>query len=188
MSAYMRLLDAIHAVKHLPRKGWLERGLPAGRVESVGSHSFGTALLALVLKEAGVLAAGVPVERLVAVALLHDITESVTGDVTPADNVTPARKATMELDAVRQLLGDVPGMAGLQRELEAFVTAGDAAGKDPVYALVKQIDKLDMMIQALRYEKESGKDMGDFYGNPRRYLSDQRLLAFFNGIKKEILG
>ncbi len=188
MSAYMRLLEAIHAVKHLPRKGWLERGLPAGRVESVGSHSFGTALLALVLKEAGLLPAGVPAERLLAVALLHDITESVTGDLTPADNVTPARKAALELDAVRRLLGDVPGMAGLQRELEAFVSGGKAAGKDPVYALVQQIDKLDMMIQALRYEKESGKDMGDFYKDPRRYLSDPKLLGFFDDVKRAILG
>jgi putative hydrolase of HD superfamily len=182
------MLDAIHAVKHLPRKGWVERGLPAGRVESVGSHSFGTAVLALVLKEAGVVAAGVPVERLLAVALLHDITESVTGDMTPADNVTPARKAALELDALRRLLGAVPGMANLQRELEAFVSAGDAAKKDPVHALVKQIDKLDMMIQALRYEKESAKDMGDFYKDPRKYLSDPELLKFFEEAKRAIRG
>ncbi len=188
MSEYIRLLEAIHAVKHLPRKGWLERGLPAGRVESVGSHSFGTALLALVLKEAGILPAGVPPERLLAVALLHDVTESVTGDVTPADNVSPARKAKMEVDAARRLLGSVPGMAGLQREIEAFASAGVAAVKDPVHDLVKQIDKLDMMIQALHYEKESGKDMGDFYGDPRRYLSDPKLLVFLDDAKRAILG
>jgi putative hydrolase of HD superfamily len=188
MSAYLRLLEAIHALKHLPRKGWLEHGLPAGRVESVGSHSFGTALLVLVLKEAGVLAAGVPVERLLAVALLHDITESVTGDMTPADNVPPDRKAGMEIEAVRRLLGGVPGMAGLQRELEAFVSAGAAAKMDPVYALVKQVDKLDMMIQALRYEKESGKDMGDFYKDTGKYLSDPKLRGFFDDARRAILG
>lgn len=188
MSAYLRLLEAIHALKHLPRKGWVERGLPAGSVESVGSHTFGTALLALVLKEAGLLPAGMAVDRLLAVALLHDITESVTGDMTPADNVSPAQKAKAEIEAARQLLGGVPGMANLQRELEAFVSAGGAAKKDPVYAIVKQVDKLDMMIQALRYEKESGKDMGDFYKDPRRYLADPALLKFFEDAKRAILG
>jgi putative hydrolase of HD superfamily len=188
MSAYLRLLEAIHTVKHLPRKGWVERGLPAGSVESVGSHSFGTALLALVLAEAKVLPAGIQLDRLLAVALLHDITESVTGDMTPADNVSPKRKAELELKAVRQLLGGVPGMANLQRELEAFVSAGGAVKKDAVHALVKQIDKLDMMIQALRYEKETGKDMSDFYKDPRKYLEDPKLLAFFEDARRAILG
>nr|MDO8087743.1 HD domain-containing protein [Candidatus Sigynarchaeum springense] len=188
MSAYIRLLEAIHAVKHLPRKGWIERGLLAGRVESVGSHSFGTALLALLIKEAGMLPAGMPAERLLAVALLHDIVEGVTGDMTPADNVPAALKAKMELGALQQLLGAVPGMAGLQRELEAFVSAGDAAEKDPVHDIVRQIDKLDMMIQALQYEKASGKNMGEFYEEPAKYLSDPKLLGFFDDARKAILG
>ncbi|MEX2683791.1 MAG: HD family hydrolase [Candidatus Sigynarchaeota archaeon] len=188
MSAYIRLLEAIHAVKHLPRKGWVERGLLAGRVESVGSHSFGTALLALLLKETGILPAALPAERLLAVALLHDIVEGVTGDITPADNVAPARKAKMELDAVQQLFGAVPGMASLQREIEAFISAGNAPEIDPVHAIVHQIDKLDMMIQALQYEKASGKDMGDFYEAPEQYLSDPKLLKFFDDAKRAILG
>ncbi|MBN2150920.1 MAG: HD domain-containing protein [Candidatus Lokiarchaeota archaeon] len=188
MSNHIQLLQAIHAVKHLPRKGWLERGLPAGRVESVGAHTFGTALLALLLKEAGVLPAWIPAERLLAVSLLHDITEGLTGDVTPADGVAPARKAEMEVDAARRLLGAVPGMGNLQRELEAFASAGDAAGGDPVHALVRQIDKLDMMIQALQYEKAWGNDMADFYDDPRKYLSDPALLRYFEEAKRAIIG
>lgn len=188
MAAYNKILDAMHVLKHLPRKGWIEHGLLANRVEPVGSHAFGTALLALVLAEAKVLPAGMPLDRLLVVALLHDITESVTGDMTPTDNVPAARKAELERDAVKQLLDGVPGMAGLQRELETFVAAGDAMSADPVHAIVKQIDKLDMMIQALRYEKETGKDLSDFYDNPRKYLQDPRLLAFFEDARKAIRG
>jgi putative hydrolase of HD superfamily len=190
MSAYRRLLDAMHVVKHLPRKGWTEHGLPAGRVESVGSHTFGTALLVLLLKDARVLPAGVPLDKLLTIALLHDITESVTGDMTPADHVTPVQKARLERDAVQHLFGEAGGFMGLRRDLDAFVSASETlAGKpDPVHAIIKQVDKLDMMIQALVYEKEQGKDMSDFYKDPGKYLSDPKLIEFFTGVKRAILG
>ncbi|HME55505.1 MAG TPA: HD domain-containing protein [Candidatus Lokiarchaeia archaeon] len=184
MSDYIALLEAIHAVKHLPRKGWIEHGLDEQQVESVAAHSFGTAALACILKEGGYFPDDLPFERVMELALLHDIGESVIGDVTPADDVPAEKKAAMEREAVRTLLHDVPGLDAMTKDLEGLVSAHGETGTDRVHALVKQLDKLDMMIQALFYERDTGKDLSEFYNDPRRYLADETLLAFFESVKQ----
>jgi putative hydrolase of HD superfamily len=186
MSHYIKLLEAIHAVKHLPRKGWIEHGLDEGKVESVAAHSFGTAALACILKDGGYFPGDIPFERVVKLALFHDIGESVIGDVTPADDVPAAKKATMERDAVRSILHGVPGLDALASDLDMLVSGQDLQEMDPVHALVKQVDKLDMMLQALLYERNSGNDLSDFYGDPKKYLSDEQLLAFFESFKQSL--
>ena len=182
MSEHLKLLEAIHAVKHLPRKGWIEHGLDESLVESVGSHCFGTAVLVVILKEGGYLPGNVAFERVLELALMHDIGESEIGDMTPAGAFPAEKKAAMEREAVQHLLDGVPGLDSLASDLEAFVSGKHDA--DPVYLLVKQIDKLDMMIQALLYERESGKDMSDFYGQPDKYLTDEQLFSFFESVKE----
>ncbi len=186
MSIYLPLLEAINALKHLPRKGWVEHGLDAGKVESVGSHAFGTAALAVILKESGYLPKDVPLERLLVLSLFHDIVESLTGDITPASNVPPEKKTSLELDAARKLLSGIPSMGFVQHDLEEFIKAPGKGSNDAVYGLVKQIDKLDMMIQSLFYEQSTGKTLSDFNMDPGKYVSDEKLLAFFNLMLKQI--
>lgn len=83
------IVEAIGRLKEVPRTGWLDRGIPAEDTESVADHSFGVALLAWLLAPDG-LDRG----RVVELALLHDLAESVVGDITPYD-----REAMRELDS-----------------------------------------------------------------------------------------
>ena len=49
------LIEAYVEVNHLKqlyRRGWLQRGIPAERCESVAEHSFGVAVLSLFLLDA----------------------------------------------------------------------------------------------------------------------------------------
>jgi putative hydrolases of HD superfamily len=186
MFVHARLLEAIHAVKHLPRKGWIEHGLGERQVETVGSHSFGTAALAVVLYKGGYLHEDVDFTRLLELALLHDIGESVIGDMTPAGAVPARKKAEMESNAVHAVMDGLPGLDALVNDLASLVAGHGEETMDSVPALVKQIDKLDMMIKALLYERDTGKDMSDFHGNPEKYLSDEQLLAFFASFKQSI--
>ena len=77
------LVEAIGRLKEVPRTGWLDRGIPREETESVADHSFGVALLAWLLA---------PEEldrlRVVELALIHDLAESIVGDVTPYDRET----------------------------------------------------------------------------------------------------
>lgn len=89
--------------------------------------------------------------RCTKMALVHDLAESIVGDITPADPISPAQKSQMELDAMRHIaysvLGGSPAgveMLELWQEFEAGVTAEAR--------LVKDLDKFDMLFQAFEYE------------------------------------
>src|SRR5262245_37432937 len=93
-------------LKQLYRQGWLRRGVPLERCESVAEHSFGVALLAMFLAEAYFpeLEAG----KVIRLALLHDFGEIYAGDITPFDGVSRAEKVRQEYEGVTQVLAKLP--------------------------------------------------------------------------------
>jgi putative hydrolase of HD superfamily len=69
----LSVLLELQRLKRLDRTGWVLRGLPAG-AESVAAHSYGVALTAMLLAdEAAARGAVLDVERVVRLALLHDL-------------------------------------------------------------------------------------------------------------------
>jgi putative hydrolase of HD superfamily len=77
-----RFLRLAAGLKELPRTGWLDRGVPAARAESVAEHSFQTALLAWTAASAD---PSLNRDRLLRLALVHDLAEALIGDWTPYD-------------------------------------------------------------------------------------------------------
>jgi putative hydrolase of HD superfamily len=134
-------------LKRLKRAGWLRAGVGAGDCESVADHSFFVALLALLLPS---FARGGPNEkvdrsRCVALALVHDLAESIVGDITPYDAITPEEKHRREESAIRELaaaLGDQE-LITLWQEFEAAQT--------PEAKLVRELDVIEMAWQADSY-------------------------------------
>jgi 5'-deoxynucleotidase YfbR-like HD superfamily hydrolase len=89
----------------LPRTGWVLRGV--ADPESIADHSFGVAVVAMMLTDA-LRAQGETVdgERVLRMALLHDSPEAATGDV-PLPGKTPALSAALadlEADLADELL------------------------------------------------------------------------------------
>ena len=73
----LELLRAVGRLKALPRQGWVDRGIPSP--ESVADHTYRSAMMAWLLGGA----AGLDTNRLVKLALLHDLPEVEAGDATP---------------------------------------------------------------------------------------------------------
>jgi 5'-deoxynucleotidase YfbR-like HD superfamily hydrolase len=99
MSPEDRIIDtviALDTLADLPRTGWLLRGVSP--CESIADHSFGVALVALLLtdalREAGEQVDG---ERVLRMAILHDAPEARTGDI-------PMPSKTAELESAIDLL------------------------------------------------------------------------------------
>ncbi len=63
-------------------------------------------------------------------------------------------KEKVEKRAIEEILGKFPEYKALWREY--------AEGVTPEAKVVKQADKLELLLQALRYEKQ-GHDVGDFW-------------------------
>lgn len=132
--------EHIAELKRLPRKGWVERGVPDP--ESVAAHSFGVAALAAVAASA----LGLDPARAVLIAVIHDVAEAITGDLTPADSVSSYDKRHLEEKVTRKILENVDPDGTL---LTAWLDY--AEHRTPEGRLVKDLDTLDMALQADTY-------------------------------------
>jgi putative hydrolase of HD superfamily len=146
------LLEALE-LKELERAGWLRVGVVAP--ESVAAHSWGVAWLALLL---------CPVEldreRVLTIALVHDLPEVRVGDITPHDGVSEGDKHAIEAAAAAGLLGGAPRLLAAWQEY--------AEDESAEARFVHVLDKLDMALQAIRYAQAQGIDTGEFIESARR--------------------
>ncbi len=104
------LLQAYFELSHLKqlyRQGWLRRGIPKDRCESVAEHSFGVALLALWLVETQYPL--LDAQKVLRMALIHDFGEVYAGDLIPGDPVTAEQKHGQEEASMAQVFEKIPG-------------------------------------------------------------------------------
>ena len=146
--AVINAFQSFLRLKALYRQGWLQRQVPKEKTESVADHSFGIAMLALLL---------CPPEleklKVLEIALLHETGECIIGDLTPWDNFTEEEKSRMELEAVEEILTQLPDGKRLIGHWKEFEYETSEEGK-----FVRQLDKLEMGLQAEVYTKLGCED------------------------------
>ena len=148
-------LKEILGLKDVLRAGWVRAGIKSP--ESVAAHSWGMSMLALKLapKE-------LDLTRVLSLCIVHDIPEVRVGDLTPHDDTST--KAEDELNAMTQM---APEWVGLFEEYEQ--------GKTPEAKFVKQLDKLDMALQAEIYQSEFDIPLNEFIESARLRIGDEVL-------------
>jgi putative hydrolase of HD superfamily len=143
------LLLRANQLKRVPRTGWVMRGLVDA--ESVSDHTFGVAFIALVL--AHMMEQSIDVAKLLSIALLHDLPDAILGDIpSPALNhVLSNAKRTVEDEALGAMLKEIPHLDRWQLWWREFEERTSVEGK-----LVRDADRLDLLIQAYVYEQTTG--------------------------------
>ncbi len=131
-------------LKSEPRRGWVLK-LGVRDPESVADHSYRTALIAMVYADARLL----DTEKVMKMALIHDLPEAIVGDRTPGE-VTRRRKRESESAAIRKILDDLPER---QRSEYLGVWGEFSRGRSREARLVRQVDKLEMALQAVEYRR-----------------------------------
>ncbi|QIB73323.1 HD family hydrolase [Halogeometricum borinquense] len=144
------LLDA-YALKDERRTGWQLREV--SDPESVASHSWGVAYLCLCFADD---VPDVDPDEALRLAVLHDVAEARTGDKPTradpdAETVDPDEKEQRERAAVSELLA--PFDAHLRDDWEAYESRDT-----PTAQFVKDMDLVDMCLQAVIYEREARYD------------------------------
>ncbi|MBI4182115.1 MAG: HD domain-containing protein [Candidatus Aenigmarchaeota archaeon] len=185
----LSFLQEAYGLKDIPRSGWVVEGnAPA---ETVAAHSFGAALLAFVLSAER---KDLDREKAVRMALIHDLAESRVGDIlvdwkvagrttlkrapNPHHGITEEQKCRLERGAIGALTRGLPAGKEIQDLWEEM-----EAGKTAEARFVKSVDKLDMFLQACRYEAQ-GKDLSSWFAHPRNQLPDQQVRAVFEKLLK----
>ena len=149
------------ALKGLDRAGWVRAGV--NKPESVAAHSWGVSWLALSLCPSEVNR-----ERALELAIVHDLPEVHSGDITPHDGISRKEKTRRERAALSQLVDGHPRAAELTALWEEY-----EAGESPEARFVKACDKLDMALQAQWIEgQQTGLDLEEFVQSALARLGD----------------
>ncbi|MHA1682521.1 MAG: HD domain-containing protein [Promethearchaeota archaeon] len=169
----------------MKRKGWIDHGIESNMVETVGSHSYGVGFLIILLDSLNMIPSHFSKEKLFKIALLHDLPESIVGDITPRDGISRRKKESLERDAVNTIFGEERAWDALKELLLDYIKEPDSGVRVDEYGYIQQLDKLDMMIQAILYEKHLGVVLNEFYDDAEHILKDGRIKQLFNGLMVE---
>ena len=175
MEDLVKFIHRIGRLKDVKRSGWCTRNIHGP--ESVADHSFRTALLALVLTDGSKL----DKNKCIQMALIHDLGESLIGDITPLDNMSEEKKHYIEMKAIKTLIKDIgpTEILDLWSEYECR--------QSPEAKFVYELDRIEMLLQALEYEKkyaEKNIDFSDFWINVKKDISNPQILKIFKILKK----
>jgi putative hydrolase of HD superfamily len=164
----------IGKLKKLKRTGWVRYGIPDP--ESVADHSFRLTLLSLFLASE----AGVDVNKVMKMSLIHELGESTIGDIViqrGKQNLSNAQsKAREERKAIAQILSMVDGNEyfSIYDEYEKRKT------KEAQF--VYQLGKLEMALQAYEYEREHKIELEEFFESARSVIRDKQLIELLDQI------
>lgn len=157
-------------LKQLYRQGWLKKGLPSKRCESVADHTFSVAVLAYFLAQAYF--PDLDLSRVIRLALLHDFGEVYAGDLTPDDHVSSTEKERLEREAIERIFSKLPNGEDYLNLWEDYERQSSDEAR-----FVRQIDRLEMALQASVYEKQGFPDLDNFFISAGRAISDPQITA-----------
>jgi putative hydrolase of HD superfamily len=149
----LQALLQLQVLEHMPRMGWLMRGI--SNPESVAAHSLGTAHVVLALGPG--VDPVLDVDRAVSLAVLHDAAEARLGDLAlPVQKLFPkgAKQAAEKqlMDALLPPLSDLAHARGLEA-LEHSTREARFVGL---------CDKLQMGLRLLVYVRAGARGLGEF--------------------------
>lgn len=178
---YIDFFKTVGKSKRILRSGWIR--VKIKDPESVAEHSFRVGFLAMVLS--GKLNVDLDKNKLIKMALLHDLAEVITGDIVVerADLIDIKKreeKERMEEAGIKKIfdkIGEGEEYVSIFHEMISRIT--------PEAKIFSQFDKLEMALQALEYEREQGKNLEEFFMTVSLYIKESLLREIFNSILKD---
>lgn len=178
MTDLVKFFKNIGRLKKTKRAGWVVAGVKNS--ESVADHSFGLAILGMILGDKF----GVDTNKLVRMALVDDLAEAITGDLVyeRGDKVLADHDEKMDKErrAVVKIFVDLENG-------DDYIDLWDESqkGETREAKCLKQLDKLEMVMQALEYEGETESEkLGEFWVNAQKYLKEPELVKIFEEISR----
>jgi putative hydrolase of HD superfamily len=156
----LRLFEAIHPLDRIARAGYVLRGVP--EPESVSAHSHFVAVMTLLFVDE--FPEQFDRRKALIMALVHDLCEAQLMDV-------PMPAADAHFSAVKDQAERTVTRALFEGFSEDYAEAFDEflAASTPEARLVRGLDKAQMMIKVLMYEREHRGRLKEFWANPKNF-------------------
>ena len=178
--SYLDFLNTVGASKRLLRAGWIREGVKDS--ESVAEHSFRVGVLAMVLADK--ISNNLDKNKLIKMALLHDLAESITGDtVIDRWDVIDIKKRDEREQIEEKGIEEI--FSGIDQKDEYISIFHEMISRiTPEAKIFSQLDKLEMALQACEYERDQGVDLEEFFVTASLYLKEPFLKKIFDDIVK----
>ena len=134
----------VSELKKIKRSGWKNK-LNLNDVESVADHTYVMTVLGMVISDLH----GLNTEKIIRMSLLHDLAESITGDIMP-NQMTVNDKREKENNAIKQIFDKLPNEL-YNKYYEMWEELQNKKSNEAKF--VHDLDKLEMVIQAKLYQK-----------------------------------
>ena len=164
------IIEAFYEFNHLKslyRQGWLRHGISKEHCETVAEHSLGVALLGLFLADEHF--PELDKGRLILMGLLHDFGEIYAGDIVPG-KMSLEDKHELERKSVERVFSKLPQGKKYLAIWQEFEDQNTAEAR-----FMKEIDRLEMGLQASVYEHELPVDLSVFFESTDRALTTPEL-------------
>jgi len=148
----INFLTLTRSLKTIKRTGWVMRGVH--HPESIADHMYRMSLMAMIASFSN---GALDTNKCIKLALIHDLAEAKVGDITPHCGVSDDDKYNLELstmEEIRSMLGSTMGgdeIIALWKEYEEGCTEEAK--------LLKDLDKIEMILQAQEYEAEGSHEL-----------------------------
>ena len=151
-------------LKSTPRAGWVRFGI--ARPESIAAHMYRMSIMTMAAPAS--LTSRLDLARCTRMALVHDMAESIVGDITPVDGISKMEKNRREAETIDFLCGPDGLLAGYEGGLSGqeirklWLEYED--NKTIEARFVHDIDKIELVLQMVEYEREheGALDLGEF--------------------------
>lgn len=168
LKSIIKFLEIAGILKRILRTGWVEVGVY--QPESVADHTFRTAILCMLyadLEELNSL-------KLIRMALIHDLPEVAIGDLKPSEKSAETKEK--EETAMKKILNLLPSE---QRERYIKVWNEYQEGKTREAQAVRQLEKIEMALQAIEYQKagSTSQSLG-------RFIKSAEEVTSWSGLKR----
>ncbi|GMI97566.1 hypothetical protein like AT2G23820 [Hibiscus trionum] len=154
-SSAIDFLTLCHSLKTTKRAGWVRREVQ--NPESIADHMYRMGLMALIASDIP----GIDRDKCVKMAIVHDIAEAIVGDITPSDGISKDEKSRREREALDHMCKLLGGGSRAKEIAELWMEYEENSSSEA--KIVKDFDKVEMILQALEYENEQGVDLDEFF-------------------------
>lgn len=203
MNNFIDFFIDVGKLKKQKRSGWVLRGVK--NPETIAEHSFRVALMGWILADKK---EKLNIERIIKMALIHDICEVYAGDITPYDSILPKNKKDL-----KKLMRTNPRFSNSEKrelalekhkkEWQALVRITSRLerklreeildlwldyeeGQTKEGRFLKQVDKVENLLQALEYwKKDKNFPIVPWWIEAREIFNDPVLLEFTESLDKK---
>ncbi|KAL3474353.1 HD domain-containing protein [Aspergillus californicus] len=161
---FFHLLERLKTTK---REGWRRFDINHG--ESISDHMYRMSVMTMLAPPS--LAPRLNLLHCMKMALIHDMAESLVGDITPADPIKKTEKARREAAVMeyisKSLLRGVPG--GILPGDDILAVFYEYEANETLEAqFVHDVDKMELLLQMVEYERSHEIDLTEFLGVAKR--------------------